>query len=148
MERHSYKTQSANSQTIEKKWFTVDGENQIVGRLASRIASRLRGKHKTSYTPHVDCGDHIIILNAGKVIFTANKEESKEYVSHTGYPGGQKITTPARMRAKDPLKIIHMAIKRMLPKNKLSRQVIKKLHLCTGTEHNHQAQNPQPLTFN
>ena len=147
MERYSYKTQSASKKIRPREWFTIDGKNQIVGRLASQVANLLRGKNKTDYTPHQDSGDHIIITNASKVIFTGKKEKNKSYITHTKYPGGQKITTPTRMRKANPTKILHLAVKRMLPKNRLSRKIIKKLHLFPDATHNHHAQKPKTQTI-
>ena len=143
----SYKTTNANKQTVDAKWHVVDADGLVVGRLASQIAHILRGKHKPSYTPHVDCGDHVIVLNAEKVRFTGSKMDKKEYVRHTGYPGGQRRATPRELLAKHPERIIEKAVKGMLPKTKLGRQMYKKLHVVIGSEHNHQAQKPQELKF-
>ena len=141
----SYRTVSANKATVETKWYVVDAAGQTVGRLASRVAAVLRGKHKPSYTPHVDCGDHVIIINADQVQFTGDKETKKVYLSYTGYPGGQRATTPSRMRAKTPERILEHAIKGMLPHTKLGSAMFRKLHVFAGAEHPHQAQKPTEL---
>jgi large subunit ribosomal protein L13 len=143
----SYKTISANKETVEQKWFVVDAEGKTVGRLCTQIAHILRGKHKPSYTPHVDCGDYIIVLNAEKVRFTGNKMNAKEYQTYSGYPGGQKIATAREVMAKHPERIIEMAVKGMLPKNRLGRAMYKKLFVYTGDVHPHAAQQPQPITL-
>jgi large subunit ribosomal protein L13 len=144
----SYKTISANKETVKKEWFIVDAENQIVGRLATRVAMVLRGKHKASYTPHVDCGDNVIIINAEKIRFTGKKFEDKEYVRHTGFPGGQRFTTPSKIFQKDPTIVLHKAIKGMLPKNKLGSELQTNVYIYVGTKHNHEAQQPKELKFN
>lgn len=138
----SYRTQNANSATVNRQWLVVDAEGQTVGRLASRIAHVLRGKHKPSYTPHFDAGDNVIVINADKVVFSGLKELQKQYLRHTGHPGGQRATTPAELRAKHPERIIETAVKGMLPKNRLGRAMYKKLHVYAGAEHPHQAQKP------
>jgi large subunit ribosomal protein L13 len=143
----SYKTISANKETVEQKWFVVDAEGKTVGRLCTQIAHILRGKHKPSYTPHVDCGDYIIVLNAEKVKFTGNKMNAKEYQTYSGYPGGQKIATAKEVLQKHPERIVEMAVKGMLPKNRLGRAMYKKLFVYTGDVHPHAAQQPQPLTL-
>jgi large subunit ribosomal protein L13 len=143
----SYKTKSANKETVEQKWFVVDAEGKTVGRLCTQIAHILRGKHKPSYTPHVDCGDYIIVLNAEKVKFTGNKMNAKEYQTYSGYPGGQKIATAKEVLQKHPERIVEMAVKGMLPKNRLGRAMYKKLFVYTGDVHPHAAQQPQPLTL-
>jgi large subunit ribosomal protein L13 len=144
----SYKTISANSATVQKEWFVVDATNQVLGRLSSQIASILRGKHKTSFTPHVDCGDNVIVINAGKVRLTGKKWDEKEYVKHTGYPGGQRITTPAEVAQKDPSKIIETAVKKMLPRNRLGNALFGNLYVYAATEHPHSAQQPKELKLN
>lgn len=143
----SYKTKSANKETVEQKWFVVDAGGKTVGRLCTQIAHVLRGKHKPSYTPHVDCGDYIIVLNAEKVKFTGNKMNAKEYQTYSGYPGGQKIATAKEVLQKHPERIVEMAVKGMLPKNRLGRAMYKKLFVYTGDVHPHAAQQPQPLTL-
>jgi len=141
----SYKTQSANKETASNNWLVVDAEGQSLGRLASKIAAILRGKHKTNYTPHVDCGDYVIVLNAEKVKLTGNKMTQKVYYTHSGYPGGQKQRTPEQILAKYPNRLIEIAVKGMLPKNKLGRAMYKKLFVYEGAEHPHQAQKPSTL---
>jgi len=143
----SYKTVSANADTVEQKWHVVDAEGETVGRLASNIASVLRGKHKPSYTPHVDTGDYVIVLNADKVRFTGNKLADKTYLRYSGYPGGQKSTTAKEVMDKKPLRIMESAVRGMLPKTKLGRAMIKKLFLYEGSEHPHAAQKPSELKF-
>ena len=143
----SYKTQSAKKETIERKWFIVDAEGETVGRLCSRIASVLRGKHRPDYTPHVDTGDYVIVINADKVRFTGSKMEQKEYLSYSLYPGGQKRITAKELMVKKPYSVVEKAVKGMLPKTKLGNAMYKKLFVYAGTEHPHQAQKPQPLTF-
>ncbi|MCB0704889.1 MAG: 50S ribosomal protein L13 [Saprospiraceae bacterium] len=144
----SYKTKSAKKEEVEHKWFIIDAEGEIVGRLATRIATIMRGKHKPSYTPHVDTGDYVIVINADKVRFTGLKMEQKEYIRYTGYPGGQRRATPQDLINHDkPEAILENAVRGMLPKNRLGRAMIKKLFLYAGTEHPHQAQTPEPLTL-
>lgn len=144
----SYKTISANKKTTTKDWYVVDAEGEILGRLASRVAMVLRGKHKPDYTPHVDCGDNVIILNAGKIALTGNKLESKGYISHSGYPGGQKITSIKHVLEKHPEKVLENAIKGMLPKTRLGSQLYRNLFVYAGTEHKHEAQKPKNLDLN
>ncbi len=145
MDTLSYKTKSANKQTVEHKWWIVDAENMTVGRMATTIANVLRGKHKPSYTPHVDTGDYVIVINADKARFTGNKMNDKYYLSHSGYPGGQKSITAKELMAKKPTMVVESAIKGMIPKNKLGRAISKKLFLYAGEEHPHAAQKPEPL---
>lgn len=147
MDTLSYKTKSANKETVDRKWYVVDADGEVCGRLASRIAHVLRGKHKPSYTPHVDCGDCIVVINAEKVRFTGNKLNDKEYIRHTGYPGGQRKATPRDLLDKKPHAVIENAVRGMLPKNRLGRQMFKKLFVYAGTEHPHAAQKPQEFTF-
>ncbi|MBP1630031.1 MAG: ribosomal protein [Bacteroidetes bacterium] len=144
----SYKTVSANKQTVQKEWIVIDAENQVLGRLATRVANVLRGKHKPSYTPHVDCGDNIIIINAEKVRFTGKKLTDKVYVRHTGYPGGQRFATPKEVLAKHPIRIIEHAVKGMLPKNKLGAELYRNLHVYAGPQHEHEAQQPKVVNIN
>lgn len=145
----SYPTVSLRKEDVEKKWYVVDAENQTVGRLASRIAKIIRGKHKPSFTPHVDCGDVVIVLNADKVRFTGKKMHEKTYVRYTGYPGGQRFTTPARLLATHPERVLELAIRRMLPKNRLGRRIfVNNLKIYAGTSHPHEAQKPEPLNLN
>lgn len=143
----SYKTQSAKKETVERDWYVIDAEGEVVGRLASRIAHVLRGKHKPSYTPHVDTGDHVIVINAEKVRFTGMKRDQKEYLRYTGYPGGQRSATPRQMLEKKPYFVIENAVRGMLPKNSLGRQMFRKLHVYAGGEHPHVAQQPKEFNF-
>lgn len=148
MDTLSYRTQSAKKETVERNWWVIDAEGQPLGRLASQIAPMLRGKHKASYTPHVDGGDYIIVINAEKVQLTGNKMKQKVYLSYSGYPGGQKSITAEELLAKKPTLLVENAVKGMLPKGKLGRAVIKKMFCYVGAEHPHTAQKPQTLTFN
>ncbi|KAA3625338.1 MAG: 50S ribosomal protein L13 [Bacteroidetes bacterium] len=143
----SYKTESAKKETVERNWFVIDAEGEVVGRLCTKIATVLKGKHKPSYTPHVDCGDFIVVVNADKVRFTGNKMSDKQYVRYSGYPGGQKFATPSDMIDKKPRFVIENAVKGMLPKNKLGRAMVKKLFVYDGPDHPHEAQKPQPFEF-
>ncbi len=143
----SYKTKSQRKEDVKRNWYIVDAEGEVVGRLASKIAHVLRGKHKPDYTPHVDTGDYEIVINAEKIRFTGNKLRKKEYVSYTGYPGGKRVKTPREILDKKPIFIIENAIKGMLPKNKLGRQMFNKLFVYEGSEHKHQAQKPQEFKF-
>jgi len=144
----SYKTVSANKSTVTKEWALVDAQNEVVGRLCSKIAMVLRGKHKTNYTPHVDCGDNVIVINADKVRFTGKKWSEKEYVRHTGYPGGQRITVAQDLMRKKPIAVVEKAVKGMLPKNKLGAALFRNLHVFAGTEHPHEAQQPKTINLN
>ena len=143
----SYKTISANAKTVNKEWILIDAENEVLGRLASRAAMFLRGKYKTNFTPHVDCGDYVIIINAEKIVLTGDKFTDKEYVRHSGFPGGQRITTPREMMAKKPIAVVEKAIKGMLPKNRLGRELFGNLHVYAGTEHPHEAQKPKAINL-
>ncbi len=140
----TYKTVSANTATLEKKWYVVDATGQTLGRMASQIAHVLRGKNKASYTPHVDCGDCVIVLNAEKVTLTGNKMDSKEYLRHTGYPGGQRSTIAKDMK---PVRLIEAAVKGMLPKNRLGSKMYTHLYVFEGENHPHEAQKPQVLNL-
>ncbi len=144
----SYKTISANKATATKEWVIIDAENQVVGRLATKAAMLLRGKEKTNFTPHVDCGDNVIIINAEKIVFTGKKMDDKEYVRHTGYPGGQRFTTPRELLAKKPIAVVEKAIKGMLPKNRLGAELFRNLFVYAGPEHPHQAQKPKVINTN
>ncbi|TVR41278.1 MAG: 50S ribosomal protein L13 [Bacteroidia bacterium] len=144
----SYKTASANRQTVEKDWVLVDATDEILGRLASKVAKILRGKHKALFTPHVDCGDNVIIINAEKIRLTGNKWQDKSYVRHTGYPGGQRFKTAEQMMAKKPTFMVEKAIKGMLPKNKLGSQIFRNLRVFEGSEHPHAAQEPKVINLN
>jgi large subunit ribosomal protein L13 len=141
----SYKTVSANAKTVTKDWVVLDASNQTLGRFASQAAKMLRGKHKANFTPHVDCGDNVIIINAEKVRLTGRKWTEKEYVSHTGYPGGQRFTSPEKLMQKDPTKVLEYAIYGMLPKNRLGNAVKRNLHIYAGNEHPHTAQQPKEV---
>ena len=145
MNANSFRTRSQRVEDVTRDWFVVDASGLIVGRLASRIASVLRGKHKPTFTPHVDGGDFVVVVNAEKVRFTGRKEENKEYFHHTGYPGGAKTETVAKMRARKPNFIIQNATKGMLPHTKQGRAMLKRLKVYSGAEHPHEAQAPQPL---
>ena len=148
MDTLSYKTLSANKETANKKWFVVDAEGQTLGRMASKVAKILRGKYKTNFTPHADCGDFVIILNSGKIVMSGNKMEDRKIFSHTGYPGGQKKISPSEMLAKDKTSVVRHAIKGMLPKNKLGAAILKNCFVYSGSEHNQEAQNPVALNLN
>lgn len=145
MDTLSYRTQSAKKETVERNWWIVDAEGKTLGRLASEIAKVLRGKHKACFTPHVDTGDYVIIINAEKINLTGRKLQQKVYLTYSGYPGGQKSATAAELLAKRPRRVLENAIKGMLPKNKLGRATFKKLFVYEGSEHPHQAQKPQPF---
>lgn len=148
MDTLSFKTKSANKATVHKEWYIVDATNEVLGRLSSKVAMVLRGKNKPDFTPHVDCGDNVIIINAEKVRLTGNKVTEKQYVRHTGYPGGQRITTPEELLKKFPEKVIEKAVKGMLPKNRLGNAIFKNLYVYVGSEHKHEAQQPQELNLN
>mgnify|MGYP005711726117 FL=1 len=140
------KTFSAKPADIDKKWVLIDAENMVVGRLAAVIATRLRGKHLPSYTPHMDCGDNVIVINADKVVFTGNKRSNKTYYRHTGYPGGIKETTPEKLlEGKFPERVLELAVKRMLPRGPLGRQQLSNMRVYAGTEHPHEAQSPETI---
>ena len=141
----SYKTRSVKKEEVNRQWFVVDADGEVLGRLCTRIATVLRGKHHPEYTPHVDTGDYVIVVNAGKVRFTGNKENVKIYQNYSGYPGGLKELTASEIRARKPERLIEIAVKGMLPKNKLGNAMIKKLFVYAGPEHLHTAQQPKPL---
>ena len=146
----SYKTISANKETVNKEWVVIDASGQVVGRLCSKVAKLLRGKYKPNFTPHVDCGDNVILINAAKVVFSGKKETDKVYTRYTGYPGGQRFNTPAELR-KRPFgadRIIRHAAKGMLPKGPLGRSLMDNLYIFDGTEHNMQAQKPKAIDIN
>lgn len=150
MDTLSYKTISANKETANKEWVVVDATDQVLGRLCTKVAKLLRGKYKPNFTPHVDCGDNVIIINAGKVVFTGKKETDKVYTRYTGYPGGQRFNTPAELRKK-PFgveRIIKHAVKGMLPKGPLGRSLLNNLYVYEGTEHPHAAQKPKTIDIN
>lgn len=144
----SYKTVSANKATIEKDWYVVDATDQILGRLSSVVARVIRGKIKTYFTPHVDCGDYVIVINAEKVKLTGKKLTDKKYLRHTGYPGGDRTSTPEDLLKKNPAGIIERAVKGMLPKNRLGSAILKNLYVYAGSEHPHEAQQPKELNIN
>ena len=148
MDTLSYKTVSANKATVNKQWVLVDAEGQTLGRLASKIAIMLRGKNKPNYTPHVDCGDNVIVINAEKVTMTGNKMQTKTYIRHTGYPGGQRSLTASELLAKKPIGLVEKAVKGMLPKNKLGAQLFRNLTVVSGSEHTHEAQKPKTINLN
>ena len=147
MDTLSYKTISANKNTANKEWVVVDANGAVLGRLASEVAKIIRGKHKTNYTPHVDCGDNVIVINADKVKLTGNKLRDKVYVRHTGHPGGQRFQTPREVLEKYPNRVIERAVKGMLPKNRLGRQLFTNLFVYAGTEHPHVAQQPKEINL-
>jgi large subunit ribosomal protein L13 len=142
------KTYSAKPGEVEKKWYVIDAEGVVLGRLASTVANILRGKHKPSYTPHIDCGDHVVIINAKKVALTGRKRADKVYYRHTGYPGGIKSATAAEiLDGRFPERVIEKAVERMVPRGPLGRQQLRKLKVYSGTEHPHEAQQPEVLDF-
>ena len=143
----SYKTQSLRKEDVQRDWYVVDAEGQTVGRLCTQIATMLRGKHKPSFTPHIDNGDYIIVINADKVRFTGNKWKAKEYQWYSGYTGGQKSRTALEMLEKKPIAIVEKSVRGMLPKNRLGRAMFKKLFVYAGTEHPHDAQQPKTITL-
>ncbi|HKJ78805.1 MAG TPA: 50S ribosomal protein L13 [Prolixibacteraceae bacterium] len=143
MDTLSYKTVSANKATVNKEWVLVDAENMVLGRLATEVAKMIRGKNKPEFTPHVDCGDYVIVINAEKVVLTGNKLTQKEYFRHSGYPGGQTRQTPQQILAKYPERLVEKAVKGMLPKNKLGRALFRNLHVVVGPEHKFEAQKPK-----
>ena len=148
MDTLSYKTISANKATANKKWVLVDADGQTLGRLASKVAKLLRGKYKPDFTPHVDCGDNVIVINAEKINLTGNKWEDKTYLRHTGYPGGQRFTGVKQLLEKHPERIIEKAVKGMLPKTRLGAAVLRNLKVYVGTEHKHEAQQPTAINLN
>lgn len=147
MDTLSYKTVSANANTVTKEWVLIDAENEILGRMASVAAILLRGKHKPNFTPHVDCGDNVVIVNADKIRLSGNKWDAKKYIRYSGYPGGQKSTTARELMAKKPIAMVEKAIKGMLPKNKLGADLFRNLHVYAGTEHNQEAQKPKKINL-
>ena len=147
MDTLSYKTVSLNSATVNKEWILVDATDKVLGRLASQVALILRGKHKAGYTPHVDCGDNVIVINAEKVKLTGNKWKKKEYVRHSGYPGGQTFQTAEDMLKKFPGRVMEKAVKGMLPKNALGAKLFNNLHVFVGPEHDKTAQQPKTINL-
>ncbi len=148
MDTLSYKTISANKATVDKQWVVVDAENQALGRLASKVAKLLRGKHKPNFTPHVDCGDNVIVINAEKINLSGNKWNDKTYIRHTGYPGGQRSLTATELFGKNPARVVEKSVKGMLPKNKLGAALFRNLTVVVGTEHKHEAQKPKAINLN
>ncbi len=144
----SYKTVSANKVTAQKQWVLVDADGQTLGRLASKVASLLRGKYKTNFTPHVDCGDNVVIINADKIVLTGNKWNDKTYIRHTGYPGGQRERVAKDLIVKRPIRMVEIAVKGMLPKNKLGSAIYRNLYVYAGNEHKQEAQKPTLLNLN
>lgn len=145
MDTLSYKTVSGNKETANKKWLIVDAEGQKLGRLASKVAYIIRGKHKTNFTPNADCGDNVIVINAEKIELSGNKLEVKEYIRHTGYPGGQRILTAREVMEKHPERLVEKAVKGMLPKNKLGNALYRNLKVYVGAEHGQEAQKPEVI---
>ena len=148
MDTLSYKTISANKATATKEWIVVDAEGLVLGRVASKVAKILRGKNKASFTPHVDCGDNVIVINAEKVVLTGKKMSDKVYIRHTGYPGGQREQRPTDILAKYPERLVEKAVRGMLPKNKLGRKLFTNLHVVIGAEHKYEAQKPKVVDLN
>ena len=148
MDTLSYKTVSANKNTVNKEWLLVDADGQTLGRLASEVAKLLRGKHKPNFTPHVDCGDNVVVINAEKIILSGNKWKEKSYIRHTGYPGGQRSLSATELFAKNPNRLVEKAVKGMLPKNKLGAVLFRNLKVYAGAEHNQEAQKPKPFNLN
>ncbi len=148
MDTLSYKTVSANKATVKKEWLHVDAEGQTLGRLSSEVAKLLRGKHKPNFTPHVDCGDNVVITNAEKINLSGKKWDAKEYIRHTGYPGGQRSLTAKELFAKNPERLIEKSVKGMLPKNKLGAELFRNLKVYAGASHDHEAQKPRTINFN
>ena len=141
----SYKTASANAETIKRNWYVIDAEDVVLGRMCTEICTLLRGKHKAYYTPHVDCGDFVIVINAEKIKLTGNKFEDKEYVSNTGYPGGKRTTTPKVLLKKIPTAVVERAVRGMIPRTKLGNAVYRKLFVYAGPEHKHESQKPKTV---
>ena len=148
MDTLSYKTISANKSTVDKQWLLVDAEGQTLGRLASKVAKLLRGKHKPNFTPHVDCGDNVIVINAEKINLSGNKWEDKEYLRYTGYPGGQRSTSAKELLSRQPERIIEKSVKGMLPKNRLGADLFRNLKVYAGSEHGQEAQKPKAINLN
>lgn len=147
MSNINYNTKASNQATVQKNWVLVDAKEQVLGRLASQVAAIIRGKHKPYFSPHVACGDHVIVINASKVRLTRKKWDTKQYITHTGYPGGQHKITPREVKVKSPVRIIEYAVKGMLPKNKLGRKLFHHLFVYEGSTHAHAAQNPENIAL-
>lgn len=148
MDTTSFKTRSANKATVNKEWVLIDASDEVLGRLASKVAFILRGKHRPDFTPHVDCGDNVIVINAEKIRLTGKKWTDKVYFSHSGYPGGQKSTSPEDVYKKNPASLVEKAVKGMLPKNRLGRELFRNLSVFNGNEHPHEAQKPKQIKLN
>lgn len=148
MDTLSYKTISANKNTVNKEWVLVDAEGQTLGRMSSIVAKLIRGKFKPNYTPHVDCGDNVVVINAEKIILSGKKWTDKSYIRHTGYPGGQKSLTATELFEKDPTRLVEKSVKGMLPKNKLGSTLFRNLKVYAGAEHNQEAQKPKTINLN
>ena len=144
----SYKTISANSKTVNKQWLVLDVKNITLGRAATVIANFLRGKYKTNYTPHVDCGDNVVVINSAFITLSGNKWDQKEFIRHTGYPGGQRILNATQVHNKNNTRLVELAVKGMLPKNKLGANLFRNLRVYPGAEHQQEAQNPKPININ
>jgi large subunit ribosomal protein L13 len=145
MDHNSYKTAYVNKATADKGWVVVDAKDMILGRIASKVAFLIRGKHKTNFSPHVDCGDHVVVINAEKVRMTGKKWTDRVIYTHSGYPGGQREHTPTSIREKHPERLVEHAVRGMLPKNRLGRELFRSLHVYAGTEHPHIAQQPKEI---
>ncbi|MDG1262713.1 MAG: 50S ribosomal protein L13 [Flavobacteriales bacterium] len=148
MDTLSYKTVSANKENADKKWLLIDAEGQSLGRLASVVAGLIRGKHKPNFTPHADCGDYVIVINAEKVTLSGNKWDDKKYIRHTGYPGGQRVRTAREVLERKPADLVEKSVKGMLPKNRLGRELFRNLYVVVGSEHKHGAQKPEKFELN
>ena len=148
MDTLSYRTQSANKETVTKEWVIIDAENAILGRFATQVAMILRGKNKPSFTPHVDCGDYVIVVNADKIQLSGNKWSDKNYISHSGYPGGQKTISAGDLMQKKPTAIVEKAVKGMLPKNRLGAELFRHLFVYAGPDHPHEGQKPKKVELN
>ncbi len=147
MDQYSFKTIYANNTTAEKNWVLVDAKDQVLGRVASQVASVLRGKNKTNYTPHTDMGDHVIVINADKVRMTGKKWNNRVIFTYSGYPGGQRELSPKEISEKNPARLVELSVRGMLPKNTMGRQLFRSLHVYAGTEHPHTAQQPKEIKF-
>ncbi|TDI65469.1 MAG: 50S ribosomal protein L13 [Bacteroidetes bacterium] len=147
MDTLSYKTISANKSNVDKRWIVIDAHDQVLGRLSSEVAKRIRGKHKPNFTPHVDCGDNVIVINSDKIKLTGNKWDDKVYVRYSGYPGGQKTLTPRQLMAKSSTRIVEKAVRGMLPKNRLGRALFGNLYVYEGADHPHEAQQPKTINL-
>ncbi|MBN2890749.1 MAG: 50S ribosomal protein L13 [Bacteroidales bacterium] len=147
MDTLSYKTVSANRETVQKEWILIDANDMVLGRLASTVAMILRGKHKPSFTPHVDCGDNVVVINAEKVVLTGKKFADKKYIRHTGYPGGMRIETPSDVMSKDPRRLVERAVRGMLPRNRLGRKLFHNMKVYVGSQHEQEAQKPRQINL-